>query len=67
MNSLLEAGLEIQNFLNLKKWPFCFIGGLAVIRWGKVRMTQDIDLCILSGFGSEKNTLTDFWGNFSIN
>ncbi len=26
MNSLFEAGLEIQNFLNSKKWPFCFIG-----------------------------------------
>ncbi len=54
MNSLFKAGLEIQNYLNSKKWPFCFIGGLAVIRWGEVRMTQDIDLCILSGFGSEK-------------
>ena len=54
MNSLFKAGLEIQNYLNSKKWPFCFIGGLAVIRWGEVRMTQDIDLYILSGFGSEK-------------
>lgn len=54
MNSLFEAGLEIQTFMQARKWPFCFIGGLAVIRWGEVRMTQDIDLCLLSGFGNEK-------------
>ncbi|MDO9566781.1 MAG: hypothetical protein Q7J15_08585 [Candidatus Desulfaltia sp.] len=52
MNPLFEAGLEIQNFMLFRKWPFCFIGGLAVIRWGEVRMTQDIDVCILSGFST---------------
>ena len=64
MNSLFTAGLEIQNYLNSKKWPFCFIGGLAVIRWGEVRMTQDIDLCILSGFGSEKKYIESLLGSF---
>jgi hypothetical protein len=64
MNSLFEAGLEIQNFLNSKKWPFYFIGGLAVIRWGEVRMTQDIDLCVLSGFGSEKKYIDGLLGSF---
>ncbi|MEA3280183.1 MAG: hypothetical protein U9Q38_06255 [Thermodesulfobacteriota bacterium] len=64
MNSLFKAGLEIQNYLNLKKWPFCFIGGLAVIRWGEVRMTQDIDLCILSGFGNEKKYIESLLGSF---
>jgi len=54
MNPLFEAGLEIQRVLRDKRWPFCFIGGLAVIRWGEVRMTQDIDLCLLCGFGNEK-------------
>ena len=53
MNPLFDAGLEIQNFMRAQKWPFCFIGGLAVIRWGEMRMTQDIDLCLLSGFGNE--------------
>ncbi len=37
MNSLFKAGLEIQHTLKSQKWPFCFIGGLAVIRWGEVR------------------------------
>jgi hypothetical protein len=54
VNSLFQAGLELQKFLKAKKWPFCFIGGLAVVRWGEIRMTQDIDLCLLSGFGNEE-------------
>ena len=54
MNPLLQAGLEFQQFIQGKKWPFCFIGGLAVIRWGEVRMTQDVDLSLLSGFGNEE-------------
>jgi len=53
MNPLFHAGLEFQNFLEARKWPFCFICGLAVIRWGEIRMTQDIDLSLFSGFGNE--------------
>ena len=64
MNPLFEAGQEIQNFLNSKKWPFCFIGGLAVIRWGEARMTQDIDLCVLSGFGGEEKYIDGLLENF---
>ena len=54
LNPLFQAGLEFQNTFNSLNWPFCFIGGLAVIRWGEIRMTQDIDLCLLCGFGNEK-------------
>jgi hypothetical protein len=54
MNQLIEAGLEIQTFIQSKEWRFCFIGGLAVIRWGEIRMTQDVDLCVLSGFRNEE-------------
>ena len=60
INPLFQAGLEFQTTFNNLNWPFCFIGGLAVIRWGEIRMTQDIDLCLLCGFGNEEkyiNTL----------
>lgn len=53
MNPLFLAGLEFQQFIHEKEWQFCFIGGLAVIRWGEVRVTQDVDLSLLSGFGNE--------------
>ena len=55
MNSLFHAGLEIQNYIEAQKWRFCFIGGLAVLRWGELRMTQDIDLSLFSGFGYEES------------
>ncbi len=55
INSLFKAGLEFQENMAGKGWPFCFIGGMAVLRWGEIRMTQDIDLCLLCGFGNEEN------------
>jgi len=54
INPLFQAGLEIQTTFNNLNWLFCFIGGLAVLRWGEIRMTQDIDLCLLCGFGNEE-------------
>ena len=64
MNSLFKAGIELQNFMNAKGWAFCFFGALAVIRWGEVRMTQDIDLCVLSGFGKEKEYIDTLLAKF---
>jgi len=54
MNLLFETASDIQQTMKDRKWPFCFIGGLAVMRWGEMRMTQDIDLCLLCGFGNEE-------------
>lgn len=54
INPLFRAGLELQDALSERQWAFCYIGGLAVIRWGELRMTQDIDLCLLCGFGNEE-------------
>ena len=65
MNLLFQAGLELQEFLQERKWPFCFIGGLAVIRWGEIRMTQDIDLSLFTGFGGEKNYIDGILSNFA--
>ena len=54
MNLLFKAALEIQNFMKKQDWTFCIIGGLANIRWGEIRMTQDIDISLLTEFGDEK-------------
>jgi hypothetical protein len=32
---------------------FCFIGGLAVLRWGEPRFTRDVHLTILADYGDE--------------
>jgi hypothetical protein len=54
MNGLFDAALEVQQFMQARDWPFCMIGGIAVLRWGEVRMTQDVDLNLLTGFGGEE-------------
>lgn len=53
MNGLFEAGLEVQKFMEKRKWAFCFIGALAVLRWGEVRTTQYIDISLFTGYGEE--------------
>lgn len=55
MNLLFEAALRIQSFLEEHSLPFCFIGGLAVQRWGEPRVTQDVDLTILTEFKEEES------------
>src|SRR5206468_1331772 len=51
---VLEAAGEVQTFCQQQKWRFCFIGGVAVQRWGEPRLTQDVDLTLLAGFGGEE-------------
>lgn len=53
MNALLAAALELQSFCRHRGWQSCVIGGLAVLRWGRPRATQDVDLSLLTVFGSE--------------
>jgi hypothetical protein len=53
VNPLLAAALEVQAFCRDQSWRFCFIGGLAVQRWGEPRLTQDADLTVITGFGGE--------------
>lgn len=50
---VLEAAETIQTFCSQHEWRFCFIGGVAVQRWGEPRLTVDVDLTLLTGFGEE--------------
>lgn len=54
LSGVLEAAGEIQQFCARRDWRFCFIGGVAVQRWGEPRFTQDVDLTLLTGFGGEE-------------
>jgi hypothetical protein len=51
---VLAAAGEVQGFCQKRGWRFCFIGGVAVQRWGEPRFTQDVDLTLLTGFGKEE-------------
>lgn len=42
MNPLFAAAAEIQQLCVQAEWPFCFIGGIAVLRWGEPRVTRDV-------------------------
>lgn len=53
MNELIRVAADVQGFCESRRWPFCFIGGLALQRWGEPRETVDVDLTLLTGFGGE--------------
>jgi hypothetical protein len=54
LNPIYAAALELQGVCRQRSWRFCFIGAIAVQRWGEPRLTQDVDLTLISGFGSEE-------------
>src|SRR5437867_2057208 len=53
VNTLLRAGAAVQRSFERRGWQFCFIGGVANFRWGTPRLTDDLDLTLLTGFGNE--------------
>lgn len=52
-NDVLDAALRLQEFCRAREWRFCFIGGLAVQKWGEPRVTDDVDLTLFTGLGTE--------------
>jgi len=52
---LFQAAQEIQDFFSEKDWQFAFIGGLALLRWGRHRTTKDVDGTLLTMFTNEEN------------
>jgi hypothetical protein len=50
----VEAGLK-----------FCFIGALALQRWGEPRFTDDVDLTLFTGFGKEEGFIEVFLKHFT--
>jgi hypothetical protein len=54
MNDLFAAAIEVEAAVRAAGFRFCFIGGLAVQRWGQPRMTADVDLTVITGFGGEE-------------
>jgi hypothetical protein len=64
VTQLFSAALELQRFCGARNWPHCFIGGLAVQRWGDPRVTKDADLTLLTGFGGEELYVDALLGAF---
>jgi hypothetical protein len=53
VTEVIKAASELQAVCQAQGWQFCFIGGLALQRWGEPRETVDVDLTLLTGFGGE--------------
>jgi hypothetical protein len=52
--NVFGAALWIQGKLVEINAEFCFIGGIALQRWGEPRFTQDVDLTVLCPLGDEE-------------
>jgi hypothetical protein len=57
MIDLFETARVLQTFCDRQGSRSCFIGGIAVQRWGEPRVTRDVDLTSLTGFGGEDDFL----------
>jgi len=65
MRSLLRAGAIVDEQLAARGFRFCFIGGIANFRWGTPRLTNDLDLTLLTGFGGEGPVITSLLEDFA--
>ena len=54
MIEVIRVASELQAICQAAGWRFCFIGGIALQRWGEPRETVDVDLTLLTGFGGEE-------------
>lgn len=57
MNELFAAAAEIQQFLQRAGERYCFIGGIALQRWGEPRFTRDVDVTLLCPYGAEQQAV----------
>ena len=65
MRDLFHLASEVQSFCQARGWRFCFIGGIALQRWGEPRLTVGVDLTILTGFGPEARYIEELCGAFA--
>ena len=54
MKDLVEQAMELQTLHVSQGWDFSFIGGIAIQRWSEPRLTKDMDITLLTGFGGEE-------------
>jgi hypothetical protein len=64
MADLLDAAKEVDGYCRRHDWRFCIIGGMALLRWGEQRMTKDVDITLLTGFGDEERYIRALTAGF---
>ncbi len=64
MIRVFQTALAIQQFCGAQGWGSCLIGGVAVQRWAEPRVTRDVDLTLLTGFGHEDQFIDKLLASF---
>jgi hypothetical protein len=64
INRVFVAAEELQGQLLSEGFLYCFIGGLAVQRWGEPRMTRDADATLLTNFTEDERAISFLLGKF---
>ena len=57
MKDVYLSASRLQTLLVEADLPHCFIGGVAVQRWGEVRVTKDADAAVHADLGREQEVL----------
>jgi hypothetical protein len=66
VNEVILAAAELQAVCEAQGWQFCFIGGVALMRWGQPRETVDADLTLLTSFGNEQAYIQVLLQHFEV-
>ncbi|GGM20663.1 hypothetical protein GCM10011608_01590 [Micromonospora sonchi] len=62
---LVAAATAVAQVCHDHDWGYCFVGGLAVRRWGRPRPVEDVDLVILTGYGAEARVADGLFARFA--
>lgn len=62
---VLDAALELSGWLANFGLPYCFIGGIAVQRWGEPRLTVDADVTVLTGWDQDEKLVDSLLAAFA--
>jgi hypothetical protein len=62
---LVRQARAVQDLIEGRGWSFCFIGGIALVRWGDPRATVDVDLSLFTDFGTEAPFVDDLLAHFA--
>lgn len=54
-----QAAVETSELLSKIGVPHCIIGGVALQRWGKPRVTADVDVLAFTGYGQDEQRVID--------
>lgn len=64
MKELIDAAHEVEAVLAKTQTAWCLIGGMANLRWGRNRLTRDVDLTVLASLETEREFVGSLLGQF---